>query len=322
MTEALAWLAGGLCVAVLAFALATWIKGMLKRRRVLATYPPLGQFLTIDGHRVHYLQFGAGPDLVILHGATTQMREAMETYAPDLGRDFRVTIIDRPGMGYSDRLSREGESLKQQAAHLDRVLETLGIERTTLLGQSFGGSIALAWVLSRPARIEALALTATPTYRWIPRMPWRIKGPAMPYVGPLIAQFVFVWFPESYYARKYREHFFPASQPEDYTTRIGTPLSVLPGSIVSDNRQLARMEDDLTELAPHYSEISVPVEIVNGAEDMIVAPDLHAIPLGREIPGARVKLLKGLGHMPHVGDPDGINGAVRRAARRARTKAG
>ncbi|MBR9822140.1 MAG: alpha/beta hydrolase [Rhodobacteraceae bacterium] len=286
----------------------------------MRTYPPLGRFLTVNGHRVHVHQFGEGPDLVIAHGATSHMREAMACFATGLAGEFRVTLIDRPGEGYTPRLHRRGESLREQAELMADTVQALGIENFTLLGQSFGGSVALAWAIHRPEGLRAVALSAAPAYPWLPNLPWRIKGPAMPVLGPLIARVVLAWFRKSYFIDSYAKVFFPNAVPENYGHRIGLPLSLLPHNVVADNRQLARMGRDLTEIGPRFGEIRIPVEIVIGAEDKVVRPELHAHALAREIPGARVRLLKGQGHMPHVGDPEGIGDAVRRAARRARAK--
>ncbi|WP_010140844.1 alpha/beta fold hydrolase [Oceanicola sp. S124] len=317
MLTLLAWLVAGCLGAIALFFAITWLACQLKQRRVMRTYPVLGRFEVVNGHRVHVHQFGSGPDLVIAHGATSHMREAIACFARGLEGEFRITLIDRPGEGHTRPLHRRGESLREQADFLADTVRALGIDSFVLLGQSFGGSVALAWALHRPEGLRAMALAATPAYPWLPHLPWRIKGPAMPVLGPLIAQVVFAWFPQSYFQKGYAQVFFPNAVPDGYGDRIGLPLSLLPRNVVADNRQLARMGRDLSEIGPHYGKIAIPVEVVNGAEDAAVKPELHAHVLGREIPGARVRLLKGQGHMPHVGDPEGINDAVRRAARRA-----
>jgi pimeloyl-ACP methyl ester carboxylesterase len=70
-------------------------------------------------------------------------------------------------------------------------------------------------------------------------------------------------------------------------------------------------------MAPLYPGLALPVEILHGEEDAVVGAALHAEPLAQLIPGARLTLLPGIGHMPHHADPQAVVAAVGRAAARA-----
>ncbi|MGI3164945.1 alpha/beta fold hydrolase [Pseudooceanicola sp. 200-1SW] len=299
-------------------ALLTWLRAYQRSHQAQTLYPPRGRMITVNGHPVHVLQLGSGPDVVVVHGVTSQMIEPLETYVPALLPHFRVTLIDRPGLGYTPRLNHQGESLREQAEFLDDTCAALGLDQVTLLGQSFGGSIALAWALYRPERLSSMVLVGTPAFPWLPKLPWRVRGPALPVLGPLVAQVVTAWFPQSRFDRDYIAYFAPREMPQGYARKVGLRLTLRPHSIVSDNRQLKRMQPDLAEMGPHYGEIRMPVEILFGGSDVITAPQLHGVPLSREIPGARLKQLKDQGHMVHVGGAAEIAEAVQRAARRAR----
>ncbi len=66
--------------------------------------PPIGQFMTIDGLRLHYIERGHGEPLVLIHGNGTLIQDFLVSgIVDDLAKRHRVIIFDRPGYGYSDR---------------------------------------------------------------------------------------------------------------------------------------------------------------------------------------------------------------------------
>jgi pimeloyl-ACP methyl ester carboxylesterase len=65
--------------------------------------PPLGRFVDIDGGRIHYLEQGSGPTLLLIHGLGGQMRNFAHSLLERLKNNYRLIILDRPGSGYSTR---------------------------------------------------------------------------------------------------------------------------------------------------------------------------------------------------------------------------
>jgi len=65
-------------------------------------YPPIGQFVEVRGRRVHYVQAGEGPDLVLIHGASGNLRDWTFDFVDRIAHRYRVTVCDRPGLGYTD----------------------------------------------------------------------------------------------------------------------------------------------------------------------------------------------------------------------------
>lgn len=104
---------------------------------------------TIDldsGRSLFALQAGEGPDLVLIHGALTTSHDWRVSPAAELAREFRVTVIDRPGHGHSKR-SRFSGTPREQADQIAEGLERLGIERPMIAAHSFGGLVTLAHLL-------------------------------------------------------------------------------------------------------------------------------------------------------------------------------
>src|SRR5262249_42144164 len=63
--------------------------------------PPRGRFVDVDGARIHYLDEGNGPTLLLVHGLGGQMHNFTHSLLGKLRQDFRIVILDRPGSGYS-----------------------------------------------------------------------------------------------------------------------------------------------------------------------------------------------------------------------------
>jgi pimeloyl-ACP methyl ester carboxylesterase len=138
------------------------------------------------GNRVHLLEHGAGPPVVLLHGAGNPAGFLL----PLLRELHGVHAIapDRPGVGLSDPIDLPGDRYREAAvAWLDRFLDTLELDTTTLLGHSGGAMWALWYALAHPDRIRRLALIGPPT---VPktrcRLPLRIA--TTPVVGQLLSR--------------------------------------------------------------------------------------------------------------------------------------
>jgi pimeloyl-ACP methyl ester carboxylesterase len=97
-----------------------WLPGpraAARARRAEAKYPPTGRFVTVGGGRVHAHVEGTGPDVVLIHGANGNTRDWSFDVIPRLAGRYRLIAMDRPGMGYSDRVTRGFvDSPAQQAA--------------------------------------------------------------------------------------------------------------------------------------------------------------------------------------------------------------
>src|SRR5579872_2927147 len=82
--------------------LALWVAH--KARQAERTSPRRGKLLTVDGIRVHYLELGEGPPVVLLHGNMLRAEDFVASgLLGELAKNHRVIALDRPGYGYSER---------------------------------------------------------------------------------------------------------------------------------------------------------------------------------------------------------------------------
>src|SRR6056297_985370 len=141
-------------------------RARLHEARAEAAFPPQGQFIEVNGHRVHALTMGEGPDVVLIHGASGNIRDMTHSLAPRLAKRYRVTIFDRPGLGYTDRINITGATIRQQADLLSAAARQIGLEAPIVMGHSYGGAVALAWGVHQPQYISALVPLASPSHPW------------------------------------------------------------------------------------------------------------------------------------------------------------
>jgi pimeloyl-ACP methyl ester carboxylesterase len=121
--------------------------------------------LDLNGLRVGYDVVGAGPPLVLLHGASSTGREDFGAQLPRLGKSFACHLPDARGHGRTVYDAANGLALDDLVADLAAFVDRLGFEAFDLVGFSMGGATALAYALEHPARLHSLVLVGTATER-------------------------------------------------------------------------------------------------------------------------------------------------------------
>lgn len=284
-------------------------------------YPPTGAVLNVDGTRVHAHQEGAGPDLILLHGAGGNTRDFTFDLMGRLTGEFRVTAFDRPGLGHTDPLHPNGESPAEQAAVLEAASRHLGLGPAVLVGHSFGGAVALAWGLDHPARVAAIVSLAGAA------MPW--EGGLGPYYslvssaigGAVLVPLISALAPRTLAHRSIVRIFAPDPVPPGYGAHIGIELALRPDTLRANTRQVNGLKPHIRAMSARYDRLNMPIEILHGTADEIVPIDVHARPFAARVPSARLTELPGIGHMPHHTCPEAAVSAIRRAATRAGLRA-
>ena len=276
-------------------------------------FPPIGQFIDVDGTRLHYLDQGTGPALVLLHGASGNLRDMSFSLIDQLSNRYRVIAFDRPGLGYSDTI--EDMSITGQARILSQAAARLGMDRPLVVGQSYGGAVAMAWALNQPA--AGLVTIGSPSLPWQSPLPTLYKINSHSVLGPLATPLLCAWVPESYVKSVISEIFEPQSAPAGYAEYIGASLTLRRSALRANARQRATLLDEISALAPRWDELDLPFEMVHGDADTTVGVSIHSEPLSRRLPNAHLTTLHGIGHMPHHVAQDVVIDAIDRAAERA-----
>ncbi|MFK7754972.1 MAG: alpha/beta fold hydrolase [Sedimentitalea sp.] len=302
---------------IIAFGAITWVRAGQREAQAEAAYPPEGEIITVNGLNVHAVVMGSGPDLVLIHGASGNTRDMTFSLAPALAENYRVIVFDRPGLGYTDRISDTGSTLMDQGALLRDAAAALGAERPLVVGQSYGGAVALAWAAQSPERVAGLVTLAAVSNPWdTPLDPfYRVTSSwwGKMFAVPLLTAFV---SPERI-ERAVTSVFVPQSPPDGYNAHVGAPLTLRRVSMRANADQRANLLSEIRALMPLYGQITAPTEILHGTADTTVGLSIHSEKLVNQIKGAVLTSLEGIGHMPHHAAQSDVIDAIARAATRA-----
>jgi len=287
-------------------------------RQVEKKMPPCGQFIDIDGTRLHYLDQGSGPPLLLIHGLAGQVHNFAHSLLGRLAHDYRVVVLDRPGSGYSSLPNDALAPLPAQARIISRFCRALGLERPLVVGHSLGGAIALALALDHPEQVGGLALIAPVTHQ-----PEQVPPPfdGLAIGSPLLRRLI-AWTMATPLSIVNRERalaalFGPQPVPDDFATRGGGLLSLRPCAFIGAATELMAVGQDIVGMPARYKVIAVQVGILFGTEDRILDPALHAQRFVAEVPDADLELIEGGGHMILISSADQAAAFIARIARRA-----
>ncbi len=303
--------------AALSLAAAVQVAAAMREAQALRDYPPEGQILDVDGTQVHAVVMGSGPDLVLIHGASGNTRDMTFSLAPRLAGRYRVIVFDRPGLGYTERLNSTGATLVQQATLLRAAAQQLGAQRPIVMGQSYGGAVALAWAAHYPGDVAALIPVAAASNPWDTPLSTFYRatssGLGQATIVPLITAFV----PKSVVENAVEDVFKPQSAPTGYADHVGAALTLRRVSLRANADQRSNILSEIKDLIPFYKNIIAPTEIIHGTADTTVGLEIHSARLVDQIDGAALTRLPGIGHMAHHAAQDAVVAAIDRAADRA-----
>ncbi|WP_244649847.1 alpha/beta fold hydrolase [Sphingomonas sp. CFBP 13706] len=293
--------AAGLALSVVA-GLALFAR--LAANRVERRVPADGRFIEIDGRRMHYLERGTGPAIVMIHGLGGQMRNFGYALLDRLSADHRVILIDRPGSGYSAPIAQA--NIRAQAAHVAAFITAMGLDRPLVVGHSLGGAIALALALDHPQQVGGLALIA-PLTQPLATVPQIVATRA---IGTRAMRSALAWTvatPAALLARPSgaRMVFAPDPVPDDFATRGGGALIGRPSAFAGAAADLAAANANLPAMVARYPSLSVPTAILFGRDDAVLDPLAHGRGLANACPAAALTLVAG-GHMIPVTRPDDV----------------
>jgi 2-hydroxymuconate-semialdehyde hydrolase len=254
------------------------------------------RFVSVDGTRVHYQEFGdsSDPTIILIHGYTASLY-VWKTAAPMLAdAGLHVVAIDLLGFGYSEKPSWFDYSITSQARMVSRFMDRLSIGPATVLGSSYGGAVAAVLALDYAERIEKLVLVDTVCNDNLKNHPI-LKLASIPGVGEAITPFL----ADSSFFQRYRMRgtLAPANHELITDERVESILRPLRAadahhSLLATSRawNACRIEHDA-----HL--IGQPTLILWGENDKVI-PLADGHKLHDSILNSRFVILKNCGHVP------------------------
>ena len=295
---------------------AAFLFTLIFSRVVEALYPPVGARVEVSGGRLHIVETPAigafRATALLVHGGSGNFADPHVALAEPLARaGFRVLSADRPGHGWSDRVGgRDAASPRAQAAALRAAAEALGVAHAVVVVHSLAGVTGLAMALDAPEFTRGLVLLAPVSHPWPGGVSWYYTAAVRPLLGALFRWLVVA--PVGLFLMRdgLREVFAPDPPPADYARRTRLALLFRPWQFLANAEDFVALHAATEALSPRYRDIVSPTVVVMGERDGLVSADIHARRLAREIPGARLRMLEGVGHSPHFSAPDAVVAAV------------
>lgn len=268
------------------------------RNKIERIWPRIGKLVEAQNEIGHVVERGAGPDVVVLHGAASNARELLAAFE---GRLENVKLIapDRPGLGYSG-VPKNAHKLGVQAAFLTDIITKTAQGPIVGVGHSWGSAVLLRLALDRPDLVKSLVLLAPASHPWKKTFNLANFLAGVPVVGHLL-----VWTLPSLAGpllmnKGIARGFEPGPvTPANYADIIGTQLFFRPKSFKANAADMEAGSHELGLQAVRYAELKIPVTVVSGQGDVIVFNSIHAAGLARDIPQTKSYRVPAAGHMPH-----------------------
>jgi pimeloyl-ACP methyl ester carboxylesterase len=251
---------------------------------------PPGNFVSVFGAKLHYVDAGSGPVVVLLHGLADDVG-VWESVMPALAAKHRVIALDQIGFGRSDK-PLLGYRAATFVDFLDGFLNELKIDRASLVGNSLGGWIAASFALTHPERIDRLVLCDAAGYAAVTKTmdPRALSALRLAnredirYLGPL-----------TFHDKRFYED-----------VDLVLKQRVTAGDNYTINQFLDSMIRGEDVLDGRLGGIHKPTLIVWGREDKLI-PLNFAERFHKEITGSRLEVIDNCGHMPQVECADRFN---------------
>ncbi len=261
--------------------------------------PPMGRFIEVDGVRLHVFEMGQGEPLVLLHGNGSMIEDFVSSGLVKMASSrYRVIVFDRPGYGHSSRPRNRIWTDAAQADLIQKALTHMGVFRATVLGHSWGCSVAVALALNHPEMVSSLILASGYYFPSLRADVTTASGPAIPILGDVIRYTLSPLIARVIWPLLKRKIFGPAPVPAKFD---GFPkeMAFRPSQIRASAAETALMVPDAFARYQHYDELSMPIVIIAGEDDRLVDIDEQSARLHAELPRSTFHRISNTGHMVH-----------------------
>ncbi len=271
-------------------------------------YPQQGKSVEVTGATLNVVDLGPrdapGPPVVLIHGASSNLKAMQLPLGEMLAGKHRVILIDRPGHGWSTR-AREADSTPAiQSKMIDEALEKLGVGPAIFVVHSWAGALGARMALDYPARVAGLVMLAPVLYPWTGGVGWYNDVITTPVIGPLLAYTITLPLGTFLTGPGARAVFLPQIMPEHFVSDTATPLLLRPREFVANARDLVTLKAAVAEQAPRYGTIKMPVVVIAGDADKTVSAAIHSRPFAAAVPHTKLIILPGVGHIVQNAAPE------------------
>lgn len=263
----------------------------LSRAELEARYAnEASRFLTVDGVRLHYVDQGSGPPLVLLHASYLNL-DTWQPTADQLLDRFRVVRLDLPPAGLSGPDPRQAYSVDRNVELLAAFLSALELDEVALLGTSSGGIVAFRFAARHPERVSRLILINTAGL------------PRTAATNPLRASTKGVPGSRAFWEEKLAANFGDPKRMPGWLPEAAFDMNRREGA--QGEAAIYLRNYDVGDPRAELARVSAPTLILWGGRNVTVSP-LEAYVVQHWMTGAptAVRIYDDLGHYPYLERPE------------------
>jgi len=265
--------------------------------------PPPSDFIDVKGQLVHLRDVGPRNDplpVLLLHGTGASLH-TWEGWTAVLGKTRRVIAFDLPAFGltgpFGGSYARDDYRGDTYARFVLDVMDTLGVQRAVIGGNSLGGEVAWRAVSLAPERFERLVLVDATGYDFAPHdIPLGFRVAALPVLGRIGEHLL----PRALIAQSVASVYGDPSKVTEALVDRYFELMLRDGNRRALGLRLRQLEPGAQ--AERIKALNLPTLVLWGGRDRLVPPALGQR-FAADIRGARLMLFDDLGHVPQEEDP-------------------
>jgi pimeloyl-ACP methyl ester carboxylesterase len=299
----------GIFAVLVILALISWGHDARVRAQLFADLPEAGDFIETRGATLHYLSKNTGaekgnPVFVLIHGSSANAYDMMLALGDELAAHGTVLSFDRPGIGRSrNKLSdKEMSDPRAQAREIHQAVRALCYEKPVIIGQSWGGSTALAYAHALGEEITASIMLAPPIIPWYGPDFWANRMVTLPLIGPIISHIALAKYGAGQLQAGAEAASWPETAPENYVRNAAIALILQPRAFRTNAVYAMNLKHHLADMQKTYADMpgtKNKMLIMHGDKDRTVNIDYNAGTFLTMRPDVELLALESAGHMLH-----------------------
>ena len=255
------------------------------RAKLLADLPQGGSFIETRGATLHYLSKNAeaGKDKPVFDAdsrISANAHDMMLALGDELAAHGTVLSFDRPGIGRSkNKLSDKEMSDPRAQAEIHQAVQAMGYEMPVIIGQSWGGSTALAYAQVLGEEIAASVMLAPPIIPWYGPDYWANRLVTLPIIGPILSNIVLTKYGAAQLQAGSQGAAWPETTPQNYVRDAAIALILQPRAFRTNAVYAMNLKHHLEDMQKTYKDMpgtQSKLLIIHGDKDRTVNIDYNA----------------------------------------------
>ena len=249
------------------------------------------RYVTVNGLKVHYLDEGEGPVLLLLHGVCASLH-TWDGWVKELKGSYRIIRFDNMGFGLTGPAIDPEYTIQRYVKFLDAFTTALKLKKFSIAGNSLGGYISWNYALSYPEKIEKMILIDSVGYT--EKLPGLMKLATFPLLRPLVRKMM----PRALLHKAVTQVYGDKKKATPRVKKRYFELAMRKGNknawvdIFVEMKKQAKNRN----LSMRIKDIRVPTLVMWGKEDLWL-PVSHVPRWRKDLPGAKYIVYEGIGHV-------------------------